>query len=204
MTSQTTSQFARPRIDARALLGLYDPADTTDWGPIRAAQLDAGRQLALFMLTANLIGAALITIILATEVPAWQLYSWGALVGAVAVAVTFRRLSSRHRGAVTASLREARSGVRFAPDYAELGFRCQVEAAPKLNGAPIDWESLVDRRAGRFLSAGLAYGHIAMEQALADSGLTEAEISNERTGIIVGSGGPSAVKTWITPPAALP
>ena len=51
---------------------------------------------------------------------------------------------------VTASLRDARSGVRFAPDYAELGFRCQVEAAPKLNGAPIDWESLVDRRAGRF------------------------------------------------------
>ena len=92
---------------------------------------------------------------------------------------------------VTASLREARSGVRFAPDYAELGFRCQVEAAPKLNGAPIDWESLVDRRAGRFLSAGLAYAHIAMEQALADSGLTEAEISDERTGIIVGSGGPS-------------
>ena len=92
---------------------------------------------------------------------------------------------------VTASLREARSGVRFAPDYAELGFRCQVEAAPKLNGAPIDWESLVDRRAGRFLSAGLAYAHIAMEQALVDSGLSEAEISHERTGIIVGSGGPS-------------
>ena len=108
MTSQTTSQFARPRIDARALLGLYDPADTTDWGPIRAAQLHAGRQLALFMLTANLIGAALIAILLATEVPQWQLYSWGALVGAVAVAVTFRRLSSRYRSAVTASLRDVR------------------------------------------------------------------------------------------------
>ena len=108
MTSQTTSQFARPRIDVRALLGLYDPADTTDWGPIRAAQLHAGRQLALFMLAANLVGAALIAIILATEVPQWQLASWGALVGAVAVAVTFRRLSSRHRNAVTASLRDVR------------------------------------------------------------------------------------------------
>ena len=108
MTSQTTSQFARPRIDARALLGLYDPADTTDWGPIRAAQLHAGRQLAMFMLAANLVGAALIVIILATKVPEWQLYSWGALVAAVAVAVTFHRLSSRHRGAVTASLSDVR------------------------------------------------------------------------------------------------
>ncbi len=57
MTSQT-SQFAKPKIDARALLGLYDPADTTDWGPIRAAQLHAGSQLALFMLAANVVGAA--------------------------------------------------------------------------------------------------------------------------------------------------
>ena len=92
---------------------------------------------------------------------------------------------------VTASLRDAKSGVRFAPSYAELGFRCQVEAAPKLNGAPIDWESLVDRRAGRFLAPGTAYAHIAMEQAIADSGLTEGEISHERTGLIVGAGGPS-------------
>jgi len=108
VTSQTTSQFARPRIDVRALLGLYDPADTTDWGPIRAAQLNAGRQLAMFMLAANLVGAALIAIILALKVPQWQLASWGALVAAVAVAVTFRRLSSRHRNAVTASLRDVR------------------------------------------------------------------------------------------------
>ena len=87
---------------------------------------------------------------------------------------------------VTSSLREARSGVRFASTYAELGFKCQVEAAPK-----IKWEELVDRRAARFLSDGTAYGHIAMEQAIADSGLSEAEVSNERTGLIVGSGGPS-------------
>jgi 3-oxoacyl-[acyl-carrier-protein] synthase-1 len=87
---------------------------------------------------------------------------------------------------VTASLREARSGVAFAPEYAELGFRCQVHAPVRL-----DWEAQVDRRAARFLAAGTAYAHIAMEQAIADAGLTEAEVSNERTGLIMGSGGPS-------------
>jgi 3-oxoacyl-[acyl-carrier-protein] synthase-1 len=87
---------------------------------------------------------------------------------------------------VTASLREARSGIVAAPEYAELGFRCQVHAAPQ-----IEWESMVDRRAARFLAAGTAYGHIAMEQAIADSGLGESEVSNERTGLIVGAGGPS-------------
>ena len=108
MTSQTHSQFARPRIDARALLGLYDPADTTDWGPIRAAQLHAGRQLALFMLAANVVGATLITLIFARLVPLWQLASWEALVAAVGVAVAFRRLATRHRTAVTASLSDVR------------------------------------------------------------------------------------------------
>ena len=111
MTSQTTSQFARPRIDARALLGLYDPADTTDWGPIRAAQLNAGSQLALFMLTANVVGAALIVLLLAPLVPLWQLASWGALVAAVGAMVAFRRLSARNRTAVTASLRDVRETV---------------------------------------------------------------------------------------------
>jgi len=111
VTSQTTSQFARPRIDARALLGLHDPADTTDWGPIRAAQLHAGSQLALFMLAANVVGASLITMLLAPLVPLWQLASWGALVAAVACAVAFRRLSKRHRNAVTASLADVRDTV---------------------------------------------------------------------------------------------
>jgi len=87
---------------------------------------------------------------------------------------------------VVASLREARSGVSAAPQYAELGFRSQVHADPGL-----DWESMVDRRAARFLAQGTAYGHIAMEQAIADSGLEASQISNERTGLIVGSGGPS-------------
>jgi diguanylate cyclase (GGDEF)-like protein/PAS domain S-box-containing protein len=111
VTSQTTSQFAKPRIDARALLGLYDPADTTDWGPIRAAQMHAGSQLALFMLAANVVGAALITLIMAPRVPLWQLASWGALVAAVACAVAFRRLSKRHRTAVTATLKDVRDTV---------------------------------------------------------------------------------------------
>jgi 3-oxoacyl-[acyl-carrier-protein] synthase-1 len=87
---------------------------------------------------------------------------------------------------VLASLREARSGIVAAPEYAELGFRSQVQAAPQ-----IDWESMVDRRAARFLAQGTAYGHIAMEQAIADSGLEASDVSNEKTGLIVGSGGPS-------------
>lgn len=87
---------------------------------------------------------------------------------------------------VAQSLREARSGVTFAPDYAEKGFRCQVKAVPK-----IEWEKHVDRRAARFLMPGTAYGHIAMQQAIAGSGLTETEISHERTGLLIGSGGPS-------------
>jgi len=88
--------------------------------------------------------------------------------------------------AVTESLREARSGVVAAPEYAELGFRCQVHAPTR-----VDWEALVDRRAARFLAPGTGYAHVAMEQAIADSGLTPEEISNERTGLLVGSGGAS-------------
>lgn len=88
--------------------------------------------------------------------------------------------------AVAAALREARSGITAAPEYAELGFRSQVHGKPD-----IDWESLVDRRALRFLAQGTAFGHIAMEQAIADSGLGPDEVSHEKTGLIVGSGGPS-------------
>jgi 3-oxoacyl-[acyl-carrier-protein] synthase-1 len=89
-------------------------------------------------------------------------------------------------GEVTAALREGRSGVSAAPQYAELGFRCQVAAAPD-----IDWESRIDRRAARFLSEGTAFAHIAMEQAIADAGLAPDDVSHERTGLIVGSGGAS-------------
>ncbi|MBK5957744.1 beta-ketoacyl-[acyl-carrier-protein] synthase I [Rhodoplanes elegans] len=88
---------------------------------------------------------------------------------------------------VLASLREAKSGISRADKYAELGFRCQVHGAPTL-----DPEEAVDRRAMRFLGSGAAWNHVAMEQAIRDSGLAETEVSNERTGIIMGSGGPSA------------
>ncbi|KAB2721753.1 beta-ketoacyl-ACP synthase I [Brucella intermedia] len=87
---------------------------------------------------------------------------------------------------VTASLREAKSGISRAEEYAELGFRCQVHGAPN-----IDVEALVDRRAMRFHGRGTAWNHIAMDQAIADAGLFDEEVSNDRTGIIMGSGGPS-------------
>src|ERR1700733_11443451 len=88
---------------------------------------------------------------------------------------------------VLASLHEAKSGITRAEKYAELGFRSQVQGAPTLNPADV-----IDRRAMRFLGEGAAWNHIAMEQAIQDSGLGPSEVSNERTGIIMGSGGPSA------------
>src|SRR3984885_4425213 len=87
---------------------------------------------------------------------------------------------------VMASLREAKSGIVRADKYAELGFRCQVHGAPTL-----DPSEAVDRRAMRFLGGGAAWNHVAMEQAIRDAGLAETDVSNERTGIIMGSGGPS-------------
>jgi 3-oxoacyl-[acyl-carrier-protein] synthase I len=87
---------------------------------------------------------------------------------------------------VLASLREAKSGISRADKYAELGFRCQVHGAPTLNAG-----ETIDRRAVRFLGGGAAWNHVAMEQAIRDAGLEQDEISHERTGIIVGSGGPS-------------
>jgi len=87
---------------------------------------------------------------------------------------------------VLASLREARSGIIKADKYAELGFRSQVHGAPTL-----DPEPMIDRRALRFHGGGTAWNHVAMDQAIADSGLGEDKISHERTGIIMGSGGPS-------------
>src|SRR5580698_4398057 len=87
---------------------------------------------------------------------------------------------------VVASLREAKSGIVAAPEYAELGFRCQVHGKPQ-----IDWESRIDRRALRFLSPGLGYAHIAMAEAIADAGLSDDEVSDNLTGLIVGAGGPS-------------
>ncbi len=87
---------------------------------------------------------------------------------------------------VLASLREARSGIVRAEKYAELGFRSQVHGAPTLDPDP-----MIDRRALRFLARGGAWNHVAMDQAIADSGLAPDEVSNIRTGIIMGSGGAS-------------
>ena len=87
---------------------------------------------------------------------------------------------------VLASLREAKSGIVRADEYAELGFRCQVHGAPTL-----DWEGAIDRKVRRFMGAGAGWNYVAMEQAIQDSGLEESDISNERTGLIMGSGGPS-------------
>jgi 3-oxoacyl-[acyl-carrier-protein] synthase-1 len=88
--------------------------------------------------------------------------------------------------AVAASLKAGRSGVVFAPEYADLGFKCQVHARPPVN--PADH---VDKRAMRFMGEGAGWCYMAMEQAIADSGLEPDEISHERTGLIVGTGGPS-------------
>jgi 3-oxoacyl-[acyl-carrier-protein] synthase I len=87
---------------------------------------------------------------------------------------------------VLASLREAKSGISRAEKYAELGFRSQVHGAPSLEA-----DAIVDRRAMRFLGGGAAWNHVAMEQAIRDAGLEPSEISNEMTGLIMGSGGPS-------------
>lgn len=89
-------------------------------------------------------------------------------------------------GAVLTSLQEAKSGISYAPQYAELGFRSRVYGKPDIN-----IEELVDRRALRFHGRGTAWNHIAMDQAIADAGLEPHEVSNEHTGIIMGSGGAS-------------
>jgi 3-oxoacyl-[acyl-carrier-protein] synthase I len=87
---------------------------------------------------------------------------------------------------VLASLHEAKSGISRADQYAELGFRCQVHGAPSLAV-----EEVLDRRALRFHGGGTAWNHVAMEQAIRDAGLEPGQISDEMTGIVMGSGGPS-------------
>jgi 3-oxoacyl-[acyl-carrier-protein] synthase I len=86
----------------------------------------------------------------------------------------------------TASLHAGRSGITRAERFAELGFRSQVQGAPTLRA-----EEVIDRRAMRFHGGGTAWNHVAMDQAIVDSGLAPDEVSHERTGIIMGSGGPS-------------
>jgi 3-oxoacyl-[acyl-carrier-protein] synthase-1 len=87
---------------------------------------------------------------------------------------------------VEASLRAGKSGIVFAPDYAEHGFRSQIHGMPQ-----IVLEDHIDKRNLRFMGPGAAYNFLAMEQAIADSGLEESDVSNERSGLVMGSGGPS-------------
>ncbi len=93
---------------------------------------------------------------------------------------------------VTESLRQGRSGIRFEETYAANGFRSQVAGIPQIN-----LEEAVDKRQLRFMGPTAAYAYLAMEQAIADSGLDPADVSNERTGLVAGSGGPSTSNFFI-------
>jgi len=84
------------------------------------------------------------------------------------------------------SLRAGRSGIRFADTYAEMGFRSHVHGDIQL-----DLDAAIDRRLRRFMGDAAAFNYVAMQEAIADAGLSPAEVSNERTGLIMGSGGPS-------------
>ena len=93
---------------------------------------------------------------------------------------------------VESSLRAGRSGITFAPDYAEHGFRSQVHGMPQ-----IDLAAHIDKRDLRFMGPGAAYNFLAMQQAIADSGLEATDVSNERTGLVMGSGGPSTSNLFL-------
>ena len=87
---------------------------------------------------------------------------------------------------VLASLKAQKSGITFAPTYAEHGFRSQIHGMPT-----VDLKESIDKRIWRFMGDGAGYAYLSMEQAIADAGLEESDVSNERTGLVVGSGGPS-------------
>src|ERR1700722_2921745 len=90
------------------------------------------------------------------------------------------------QNAVAQSLKDGKSGIVFAPKYAEMGFRSHVHGAPNIN-----LEEAIDRKVMRFMGDGAAYNYLSMQQAIADAGLEEKHVSHERTGLIMGSGGPS-------------
>ncbi len=91
-----------------------------------------------------------------------------------------------NRGEVTESLRDGASGIRFCETYREMGFRSHIHGAIRM-----DPDTAVDRRLRRFMGDGAVYNYVAMEEAIADAGLEPQDVSNERTGLIMGSGGPS-------------
>ncbi|AIA74597.1 beta-ketoacyl-ACP synthase I [Halomonas sp. XH26] len=85
------------------------------------------------------------------------------------------------------ALKNGRSGIRFKEEYAERGFRSHVAGS-----VDIDLDSLIDRKLRRFMGDAAAYAYVSMAQAIEDSGLSEEQVSNERTGLIAGSGGASS------------
>ena len=89
---------------------------------------------------------------------------------------------------VTRSLREGRSGIRFKEEYQEIGMRSQVAGTPT-----IQLDDFIDRKPRRFMGDAAAYAYVAMQNAIADSGLNDEQVSNERTGLIAGSGGHSSL-----------
>jgi len=89
---------------------------------------------------------------------------------------------------VSANLRAGRPGIRFNPEYAEKGLRSHVSGSVDLN-----LEELIDRKLFRFMGDAAAYAYLAMDQAIKDSGLSEEQVSNPRTGLIAGSGGASTL-----------
>jgi 3-oxoacyl-[acyl-carrier-protein] synthase-1 len=92
---------------------------------------------------------------------------------------------------VTDSLKNLKSGISYAPEYEEFSFRSLVQGKPNIN-----LEDQIDRRLLRFMGDGAAFNYIAMKNAIKDSGLEEKDVSNEMTGIIVGSGGPSTMNLY--------
>ena len=93
---------------------------------------------------------------------------------------------------VDESLRQGRSGIRFEENYAANGFRSQVAGIPQIN-----LEEAVDKRQLRFMGPTAAYAYLAMQQAIADSGLEQSDVSNPRTGLVAGSGGPSTSNFFV-------
>ena len=91
-----------------------------------------------------------------------------------------------NKAEVLKALREGASGITFAKEYADMGFRSHVHGS-----LDIDLDAVMDRRLRRFMGDGAAYNYLAMDQAIKDSGLESGEVSNPRTGMVMGSGGPS-------------
>ena len=98
-----------------------------------------------------------------------------------------------NKGEVLESLKQGRSGIEYCEEYEKRGLRSHVHGSVKIN-----IEEHVDRKIRRFMGDGAAYNYIAMEEAIADAGLEENEVSSEKTGMIMGSGGPSTKNLYAT------